>query len=97
MNKEVIDALGMLLHCALKDTEYETQKEQFYIVSDYIENLETNWNELKKWLEEYFKGITIEDIPKDDFYKKGMYRMNEYTLDKMVEMEKNNGDMENDT
>ena len=29
INKEVSDALHMLLHCALKDTEFETQKEQF--------------------------------------------------------------------
>lgn len=49
--------------------------------------LEHNWNELKRFLEEYFKGTTIEDIPKDDFYKKGMYRMNEYTLDKISELE----------
>lgn len=40
MNKEVEDALHMLLHCSLKDTEYETQFEQFKIVYDYITNLE---------------------------------------------------------
>ena len=40
MNKEIIDALYMLLHCSLKDTEYETQKEQFKAVYDYICSLE---------------------------------------------------------
>lgn len=39
-NKEVADALHMLLHCALKDKEFETQKEQFHLVYDYIEELE---------------------------------------------------------
>lgn len=39
-NKEVSDALHMLLHCALKDTEYETQKQQFEIVNAYIKKLE---------------------------------------------------------
>lgn len=34
------DALHMLLHCSLKDTEYETQKEQFKIVYYYIKQLE---------------------------------------------------------
>lgn len=38
--KEVSDALHMLLHCALKDKEFETQKEQFKIVMDYIKSLE---------------------------------------------------------
>lgn len=44
MNKEVSDALHMLLHCALKDKEFETQKEQFHIVYDYIEKLEAKLN-----------------------------------------------------
>lgn len=59
MNKETEDALCMLLHCSLKDTEYETQVEQYKIVRNYITNLQQenkqlkdNWNELKKWLEE---------------------------------------------
>lgn len=39
-NKEVDDALHMLLHCALKDTEFETQKQQFEIVNAYIKQLE---------------------------------------------------------
>lgn len=44
INKEVSDALHMLLHCALKDKEFETQKEQFHIVYDYIEKLEAELN-----------------------------------------------------
>lgn len=55
-----------------------------------IEQLESNWNELKKWLEAYFEGMTIKDIPVDDLYKKGLYRMNEYTLELMQELESNN-------
>lgn len=47
IEKEVSDALHVLLHCALKDKEYETQKEQFSFVYDYIFKLENNWNELK--------------------------------------------------
>ena len=39
-NKEVVDALCLLLHCSLKDKKYETQKEQFNLVYDYIEKLE---------------------------------------------------------
>ena len=39
-SKEASDALHMLLHCALKDKKYETQKEQFEIVMAYIKELE---------------------------------------------------------
>ena len=72
---------------------YSFNDECYVYLGDYKklqqenQQLEHNWNELKSWLEEYFKGMTIEDIPKDDFYKKGMYRMNEYTLDKISELE----------
>lgn len=52
MNKEIEDALHMLLHCSLKDTEYETQREQFEFIYKYIENLEEENQELKKQLEE---------------------------------------------
>jgi len=38
--KETADALQVLLHCALKDKQFETQKEQFYIVKNYIKQLE---------------------------------------------------------
>ena len=39
MNKEIEDALHTLLHCSLKDTDYETQVEQYKLVRDYITNL----------------------------------------------------------
>lgn len=55
INKEVSDSLHFLLHCSLKDTEFETQREQFREVYFYIEKLENNWNELKKWLESNHK------------------------------------------
>lgn len=48
MNKEIIDALHMLLHCSLKDTEYETQKEQFKAIHDYICSLEQENQNLKE-------------------------------------------------
>lgn len=47
-NKEVNDALHMLLHCALKNTEYETQKQQFQIVNAYIKQLEEENKNCKK-------------------------------------------------
>ena len=40
MNKGIEDALHMLLHCSLKDIEYETQVEQYKIVRNYITNLQ---------------------------------------------------------
>lgn len=60
IEKEVSDALHVLLHCALKDKEYETQKEQFSFVYDYIFKLENNWNELKKFVEERIKSVQEE-------------------------------------
>ena len=67
MNKEIEDALHTLLHCSLKDTEYETQVEQYKLVRDYITNLKKENKQLnslvnscqeeirrlKKQLEEY--------------------------------------------
>lgn len=48
MNKEISDSLYFLLHCALKDDEFETQREQFKIIYKYIENLERENQKLKK-------------------------------------------------
>lgn len=48
MNKEVSDALHMLLHCSLKDTEYNTQINQFNIVYKYINKLEQENKQLKE-------------------------------------------------
>ena len=50
-NKEVNDALHMLLHWALKNTEYETQKQQFQIVNAYIKQLEEENENLKNDLQ----------------------------------------------
>ena len=80
MNKEIDDALHMLLHCSLKDTEYETQVEQYKIVRNYITNLEQenkqlkdNWNKLK----EYAKEVISTD---NELYGTDL-------LDKMEELE----------
>ena len=40
INKDISDALHFLLNCSLKDTKYETQKEAFYEIHDYIYYLE---------------------------------------------------------
>ena len=45
-NKEVVDALCLLLHCSLKDKKYETQKQQFDLIYNYIEKIERQ-NEIK--------------------------------------------------
>lgn len=47
--KEVEDALYMLLNCSLKDTKYTTQKEQFEVVKKYIAILEQENHKLKQW------------------------------------------------
>lgn len=39
-NNEVLDALCMLLHCSLKDKEFKTQRQQFFIIYSYIRQLE---------------------------------------------------------
>ena len=42
-NKEVSDALHCLFHCARENKKiYETQYQQFKLVYDYINQLETN-------------------------------------------------------
>ena len=56
-NKEVDDALHMLLHCSLKDYKYKTQTEQFDIIHDYIKELE---KENKKYKNE--KKLILKDI-----------------------------------
>lgn len=46
MDKEISDALHFLLHCSLKDIEFETQREQFEFIYKYIENLEKETEKL---------------------------------------------------
>lgn len=74
MNKEIIDALYMLLHCSLKDTEYETQKEQFKAVYDYICSLEQEnkkykevFDKLKKRIDYMFQNEPVNSA-EYDFY-----------------------------
>ena len=67
MNKEIDDALHMLLHCSLKDTEYETQLEQYKIVRNYITNLQ---QENKKYKEVIFKIKMIISARIKEYQKK---------------------------
>lgn len=87
MNKEIEDALHTLLHCSLKDTEYETQVEQYKIVRNYITNLQQenkqlkdNWNNLKK-IAKMHSGI------KKKCYNGGLWFEIDSLLDKMQELE----------
>ena len=59
MNKEIEDALHTLLHCSLKDTEYETQVEQYKIVRNYITNLEQENEKLKENYERIYNENCI--------------------------------------
>ena len=61
MNKEIDDALHMLLHCSLKDTEYETQVEQYKIVRKYITNLQQENQKYKEVIDK-LKNKTKENI-----------------------------------
>ena len=49
-DKEARDALHMLLHCALINKDFETQKQQFQIVNAYIKKLE---KENEEWQRAY--------------------------------------------
>lgn len=59
--KEVQDALYVLLHCSLKDKEYETQKQQFDLVMNYIDRLQKENEELKERNEYYIPKSVIQD------------------------------------
>ena len=88
-SKEVSDALHMLLHCSLKDTEFETQKEQFEIVNAYIKQLEEENKELKKvktdgfilnnpWLLKYLNEVYIFKGKVKEKMKKYEWSLNGY-------------------
>lgn len=62
--KEVQDALYVLLHCSLKDKEYETQKQQFDLVMNYIDRLQKDNEELRKFI---LEGVTIEKSPYQNY------------------------------
>ena len=49
-DKEASDALHMLLHCALANKDFETQKQQFQIVNAYIKQLEEENKQLKEYI-----------------------------------------------
>ena len=66
MNKEIEDALHMLLHCSLKDTEYETQREQFEFIYKYIENLEEENQELHNKIDKAIEYIESKEYEYGD-------------------------------
>lgn len=63
MDKEVNDALHMLLHCALKDKEFETQKEQFEFIYKHIEELHNKIDKAIEIIEGYNLGKYDYSIP----------------------------------
>lgn len=79
MNKEIEDALHTLLHCSLKDTEYETQVEQYKLVRDYITNLKKEnkqLNSLVNSCQEEIERLTKENQElksKLELYENGVY------------------------
>ena len=90
--KEIEDALHMLLHCSLKDTEYETQVEQYKIVRNYITNLEQenkqlkdNWNKLKEYCKENTLCYEVGDDENTKLIGSRIHGLN--VLDKMQELE----------
>ena len=79
MNREIEDALHTLLHCSLKDTEYETQVEQYKLVRDYITNLKKEnkqLNSLVNSCQEEIERLTKENQElksKLELYENGVY------------------------
>lgn len=53
INKEIDNCLHFLFHCSLKDTEFETQREQFREVYNYIENLEDGLKQIRNYIKEH--------------------------------------------
>ena len=82
MNKEIEDALHMLLHCSLKDTEYETQKEQFKIVYNHIEELQQKIDKAIKYIES-IEMVNCKIFDYNAFLKKHLISLEE--LRKKVE------------
>ena len=76
-NKEASDALHMLLHCALTNKDFETQKQQFQIVNAYIKQLEYKCETIFNKLIEYSK--TTEKLQKETIWKsKVIEKIEEY-------------------
>ena len=90
MNKEISDALHMLLHCALKDKEYETQKEQFDIVYKHIEELHNKIDKLLKENESLRARIKIiKRFRKKQTQKKNKYKSIVIDFQKALEKKNN--------
>ena len=83
---------------------YDLGKYQGNLLINYIEQLQNNWNELKKWLEEkidYLTKIDGQNIPlKDSFefcsmnelYQTGKYSGFKESSEKMQELEQGKDD-----
>ena len=85
-NKEASDALHLLLHCSLKDKEYDTQKAQFVTVLSYIERLE---KQIKVLEQRYnLKVQQMVEYRDENYISKAVIR------DKIGELEEDNYDGE---
>lgn len=95
MNKEIQDALSCLLSMALENDKYESQKEQYKIVNDYITNLQEENEDLREENEQYKKTINEiwnkanDDILDDAEFRKWVYleRYNQKGSDKEKDKE----------
>lgn len=87
MNKEIQDALCMLLHCAKNDKEFTTQQEQFKLVVKYILKLENDNRSLR---------YTIKAINKTSKGRKeaikNLMKQNSKLKSKISILENKNGD-----
>lgn len=85
--EEVQDALCVLLHCSLKDKEYETQKQQFDSVMNYIDRLQKENEKLKEEImESNLKVIGTEEYTKASMGEiiENYYTANEDCIPKSV-------------
>ena len=70
IDKEVMDALCMLLNLSLKDKNYTTQQQQFEIVYDYITNLQQRIEYLERSnnrREDTIMGLRDEIVEYEDY------------------------------
>lgn len=87
-SKEVNDALHMLLHCALQDTEYETQKEQFDIVISYINKLEvdnSNYKAAALKNDDYYKEVCNKNKELEKENKKYIVKLTDEEYRRVIE------------
>ena len=83
MNEEQISKLETLHNKIYKETE-EYGRTQFV---SRIVDLEHNWNELKKCLEDYLKEKSKERLYDNNSYEAGVIATYENVFDKMQELE----------